>query len=125
MVLMNKSELYNALQVILIREAKYAMNSAQKAHDIVLSNIIDKNCIALSFLNKACTHISTAKSIYFTRYDMLKHYDVESVFSEFNSFVDEFLRNEENNLNHDTSDIYFERLKAAYKDSILSKNNMV
>jgi len=103
--------------------ARLAYHEAKQAHDYAFSDKIHQYQASLSYLNLAMSYISAAEALYYSRFDVLEHNDIEVVFQKFRAFANELLTNYATDHSHQWTDIEFERLKDSFDDSVLNFNN--
>lgn len=99
-----------------------SMFSAQKAHDCVFKSNISV-FVATSYLNKSISYMTSAESLYYSRYDILECHEFEEISHQFDVFSSEFLENVETDHSHQWTDIEFNRLKEAFDASPLCFKN--
>lgn len=115
---MDQIELIKVLKTMVHK----AMFASEKAHDLVFADKIDIP-VALAYLNKAISFMSSAESFYYSQHDELCHDDIEQVFHQFDVFSSEVLTNFETNHSHQWSDIEYNSFKELFDNSVLAFSN--
>lgn len=92
-----------------------AYSSANIAHEVLFKDTHDRDneIIASILLSEAISIISSCKAVYFSNFELLQNATVENIFSKFDTYSNEFLRNVSTNHSHQWTDIEFINFKEA------------
>lgn len=116
---MNTSQNYILKKIEYIKKTiSSGLRASEQAHKILFKDSRNKQneIIAATYLNKAISLMSLAKSIYISDLEELERSEVEDIFRHFDVFESEFLENLSTDHSHQWTDIEF--LK--FKDSVES-----
>lgn len=119
---MNKkeNEQFIFLSGQLKKDANLAMTYSKKVIDEIVKDN-PKEIAIIGYLNYASSFISSAKSLYYSNFDLLAHDDIEDFFGQFDVFANEVIENISEDHSHQWSDIEFNKLKECFKYSVLSQ----
>ncbi|MDE5569203.1 MAG: hypothetical protein K2I82_00930 [Ruminococcus sp.] len=78
-----------------------------------------KETTIIGYLNYAASFIASAKSLYYSNFDLLAHDDIEDFFGQFDVFACEVLENISEDHSHQWSAIEFNKLEEDYNQSVL------
>lgn len=119
-----KLEKFNFLSNKLKAMTNQAYFYSAKAHDLIITSNKTVQIGALAYINLAAYQISSAKSIYYSNYDILCHEDIDNLFLAFEVFAETTIDNFSTDHSHQWSDIEFENFKSALQNSIFAISNI-
>ena len=117
---MNQKEIeqFTFLSEQLKKDANLAMMYSKKAYkEIAKEN--PKETAIVGYLNYASSLIASAKSLYYSNFDVLAHDDIEDFFGQFDIFANEVLENISSDHSHQWSYIEFNTLEEKFNKSVL------
>lgn len=104
----------------LIKDAYF---TSDKAYKVLSRHLEDERydsdrdeLIAGILLNKAISLISAAKAVYFSNHEELEHSNIDKIFSTFDEFSDELLKNLSENHSHQWTDFGYNDFKDVIKN---------
>ena len=117
---MNRQEIekFTFLSEQLKKDTHLAMIYSKKViEEIVKDN--PKETAIIGYLNYASSLIASAKSLYYSNFDLLAHSDIEDFFGQFDVFACEVLENVSEDHSHQWSAIEFNKLEEYFNESAL------
>jgi len=91
-----------------------AYSAATKAHESIFNDRLDK-VISIGYLNLASSYNNSAYAVYISQYERLGCDELDGLFFELNTFVEEGMQCYRTNHSHQWTDIHFQRLTQKYE----------